>query len=245
MSTVQEKFIEYILKYVGQPYVWGGTGETLTPSTYEAYIDRKETSTSYKATAKSFCRKLFIAGHKSVTAHDCSGYISKALMAAGLRTKRTDCDGLWSKCTRTYSPADFTLLFRWSSTNKEDETHVGVYYKGYQYHAKGRSYGVVKEKYRASYWHKMGTYPGLSAAGNAAFAFTKVLKNPMYSRQDVRELKKLLIAKGYTNGITATNGNFLSSTEKVVRQFQADNGLQVDGKAGRNTITALGGTWKG
>lgn len=245
MSTVQEKFVEYILKYIGQPYVWGGNGENLTPSNYESFIDRKNTSASNKAASKSFCKKLFNAGQKSVKVHDCSGYISWALITAGLRTGRTDCDGLWSKCTRTYSPADFTLLFRWSSSNKEDETHVGVYYKGYQYHAKGSSYGVVKEKYRASYWHKMGTYPGLSDAGSAAFAFTKVLKKPMYDRQDVREMKKLLIAKGYTNGITATNGNFLSSTDKVVRQFQADNGLQVDGKAGKNTITALGGVWKG
>lgn len=28
-------------------------------------------------------------------------------------------------------------------------------------------------------------------------------------------------------------------------EYQADNGLTVDGKAGRNTITALGGRWAG
>lgn len=244
MTYEQKKFIEYILKHVGQPYIWGGTGEKLTPATYEAFIDKKETSASYKATAKSFCNKLFSGGAQSVTVHDCSGYISKALMAAGLRKSRRDCDGLWAACKRTYAPKDFTLLFRVSSTNSEDETHIGVYYQGYQYHAKGRAYGVVKEKYKASYWDKMAVYPGLSDAGTAGFAFTKTLKKPMYGSRDVKELKKLLIAKGYSSGITAANGNFLGSTEKVVRKYQEDKGLTVDGKAGKQTISSLGGIWR-
>ena len=76
------------------------------------------------------------------------------------------------------------------------------------------------------------------------YAFRKLLKKPMYGSQDVKELKKLLIAKGYT-GISADNGNFLGSTEKAVKAFQADKGLQVDGKAGKQTIQALGGIWQG
>lgn len=243
MTDAQKKFIAYITKHVGQPYVWGGTGETLTAANYEAYIDREETSTSYKASAKQFCRKLFTAGAQTVTVHDCSGYISKALMAAGLRKNRRDCDGLWAACTRTYTPKDFTLLFRVSSTNANDETHVGVYFQGYQYHAKGRAYGVVKEKYKASYWDKMAVYPGLSTTGNDAFVFSKVLKRPMLGSRDVKELKKLLAAAGYT-GLTVTNGNYLASTEAVVRKYQTDHGLVVDGKAGKATITSLGGLWK-
>ena len=207
---------------------------------------------TYKEAAIKFCNGLFAKGQTKLTIFDCSGYISKALMAAGLANKRLDCDGIWTRCTRTYAPADFTLLFRVSSTNSEDETHIGVYYRGYQYHAKGRKYGVVKEKYKPSYWNKMGVYPGLSekvsgAASTAqasGYVFRKLLKKPMYGSQDVRELKKLLIAKGYKTGISATNGNYLSSTEKIVRQFQEDHGLQVDGRAGKYTITALGGVWK-
>lgn len=245
MTDAQKKFIGYILKHVGQPYVWGGTGETLTASTYEAFIDKKEKTSGHNANAKAFCRKLFSQGKTSVTVHDCSGYISKALMAAGLRKSRRDCDGLWAACKRTYIPKDFTLLYRVSASNAEDETHIGVYYQGYQYHAKGRAYGAVKEKYKASYWQKMGIYPGLSdVESTEGFAFRKLLKKPMYGSRDVRELKKLLIAKGYSNGITAANGNFLGSTEKVVRKYQEDKGLTVDGKAGKQTVSSLGGIWR-
>ena len=40
-----------------------------------------------------------------------------------------------------------------------------------------------------------------------------------------------------------TNGNFYANTTKVVKKFQKDNKLTVDGIAGKNTITALGGEW--
>ena len=65
--------------------------------------------------------------------------------------------------------------------------------------------------------------------------------------QDVVELKKLLIDKGYHEGITIdTNSskNFGRATKKLVKQFQADNGLTVDGVAGSQTITALGGYYR-
>ena len=252
MTEAQEKFLNYIVKHVGQPYIWGAEGQTLTKTNYISFIEKNETNggysskLSYKQAAKAFCDKLFSKGQTKLTVFDCSGYVSKALIFAGLLDKRRDCDGIWAKCVRTSKPADFTLLYRVNSRNAEDETHIGVYIGGYQYHAKGRKYGVVKEKYRASYWHKMGVYPGLSriVEGADGYIFTRLLRSPMINSRDVMELKKLLIKKGY-KGITATNGNYLSSTEAVVMQFQRDAGLKVDGKAGRDTITALGGVWNG
>lgn len=65
---------------------------------------------------------------------------------------------------------------------------------------------------------------------------------------DVIELKKLLINAGYSKGITLnakSSENFYGSTRKAVKAFQRDNGLTIDGKAGKNTITALGGVWNG
>lgn len=256
MTEEQQRFLDYIKKYVGQPYVWGGSGQTVTKSNYISTINKMETSggygiISYKKAATDFCEKLFAKGMTELKIFDCSGYISKALISAGLLSRRRDCDGLWSKCKRTTELRDFNLLFRVNSSNKEDETHIGVYYNGKQYHAKGRKYGVVCEPYKKSYWHKMGVYPGLGTekalsvhANESNYIFTKLLKSPMTNSQDVRELKKLLIAKGYTQGITASNGNFYASTKKVVKQFQKDHGLEVDGIAGKNTITALGGVWR-
>ena len=76
-----------------------------------------------------------------------------------------------------------------------------------------------------------------------AFKFLRLLKSGCKG-VDVMELKCLLIQKGYT-GITATNQNFATQTRAVVMAFQKDNKLKVDGVAGENTITALGGVWGG
>lgn len=61
---------------------------------------------------------------------------------------------------------------------------------------------------------------------------------------DVCELKKLLKDNGYA-GLTLTNPNYYGSTRAVVNKYQKDKGLKVDGKAGKLTVTALGGVWGG
>jgi hypothetical protein len=75
--------------------------------------------------------------------------------------------------------------------------------------------------------------------------FTRLLKYGCKG-EDVVELKKLLIDHGYTKGITIdtpASKNFGSSTKNLVKQYQKDNGLVVDGIAGKNTIISLGGIY--
>ena len=92
---------------------------------------------------------------------DCSGFVSYVLTHAGVFSGRRDCDGLFSLCTQIDRPRDGALLFRVSSSDNNDETHVGLYFGGYAYHAKGRDDGVVCEKYNAKYWHKIGWWKAL------------------------------------------------------------------------------------
>ena len=47
------------------------------------------------------------------------------------------------------------------------------------------------------------------------------------------------------DGLTITNKFFFASTQAVVKAAQKELGLTVDGKAGKQTITALGGVWRG
>ena len=78
------------------------------------------------------------------------------------------------------------------------------------------------------------------------FIFRRDLKKGC-NGDNVVELKKLLIAHGYSEGITVNTKNskhFGSSTKKLVKQFQKDYGLTIDGIAGRKTITALGGIYR-
>ena len=242
------KFEKYVKKFVGSPYVWRGAGEKLTKNNYESFIDKNETSDRNKKRAKDFCKKLFDAGVKEMTVFDCSGYISKALMAAGLRTWRANCDYLWDKCVRVKHPRDFTLLFRTSITDPEDETHIGVYLNGYQYHAKGRDVGVVREPFVEGFWDKFGDYDGLYPLLNPSYSIGTKIKSPMYGKKEVKILKKLLKANGYGLNLDENNGNYLQKTKDAVLQFQRDyffDESEADGIVGKKTVEALGGKWDG
>lgn len=246
MNNIQKKFLDFCNNNIGNPYVWSGSGEELTLDNYETFIDSKENNPLNAKRAKNFCKKAFDSGKNVLNAFDCSGYISKALIFCGLRTWRGNCDALWDKCKKTNVVRDFTLLFRVSDSDSEDETHVGVYYNGNQYHAKGRDDGVVKETFKKSFWHKFGNYEGLNDV-LSDYIFKQNLKFPMYDSKDVKELKKLLKKNGFGLNLNSENGNFLGSTKQAVISFQKayfDDPKEWDGIVGKKTISALGGIWK-
>lgn len=58
------------------------------------------------------------------------------------------------------------------------------------------------------------------------------------SGDDVR-LLQLALNEAIDAGLSGT-GSFLSATETAVREFQADQGLDVDGIVGKDTWRALG-----
>ena len=79
------------------------------------------------------------------------------------------------------------------------------------------------------------------------YIFTRVLKYGC-SGQDVIELKKLLIAKGFSKGISvdkSSSKNYYSATKRNVKNYQKSVGLKADGIAGHDTIISLGGVWLG
>lgn len=61
---------------------------------------------------------------------------------------------------------------------------------------------------------------------------------------DVEKLQKLLIEMGYDLGDFGPNkdgvdGAFGGTVDKIVREFQNDNGLKVDGKVGKDTLSKM------
>lgn len=69
------------------------------------------------------------------------------------------------------------------------------------------------------------------------------LTSPNMRGSDVRGVQELLRATGAKIEV---DGIFGPNTERAVRRYQnAKGGLAVDGIVGRDTITALGGVWKG
>lgn len=164
-STLIEKMLNLCQTEVdnGSIYVWASGGE-LGIKVNEAWIQTKENRNNGGANfdrAYRLWKRRIDAGNKLFKCFDCSGFVSFILRNLGVFNGRRDCDGLWSLSTPLDAPADGCLLFRQSSSNPNDETHVGIYIGGYQYHAKGRDDGVVREKYKASYWHKIGWFKAM------------------------------------------------------------------------------------
>jgi len=144
-------------------YVWAAGGE-LGTSVNESWIQTKENRNNGGENfdrAYRPWRERIDAGNTLFKCFDCSGFVSFILRKLGVFNGRRDCDGLYSLSTPLDSPVDGCLLFRRSSSNVNDETHVGLYIGGYAYHAKGRDVGVVKEKYKASYWHKLAWFKAI------------------------------------------------------------------------------------
>lgn len=81
----------------------------------------------------------------------------------------------------------------------------------------------------------------------AQWEVSRVLKvtKPLMEGEDVKALQLALIANGYHCGVAGASGIFEKYTAYAVRCFQSSHGLIVDGKAGRFTVAALGGMWKG
>ena len=73
------------------------------------------------------------------------------------------------------------------------------------------------------------------------FVFNRILKYGCKG-DDVKELKRLLVEAGYS-GVTPSNPNYKTKTVAVVKRYQKDHGLAVDGKAGPATIGSLGGIY--
>ena len=87
-----------------------------------------------------------------------------------------------------------------------------------------------------------------NTGGSSSRSYSGSSSSGSYGRQlywgcegeDVRQLQKALLAKGYKQVRTA-DGVFGQWTYDAVRAFQKDHGLSVDGIAGKNTLRALYG----
>ena len=165
MNEVLQQILAFCEERVaaGDIYVWGGSGQKSSMIT-ESWIRQREAKNQNGAHADQAVQTFMArvaAGKRAFRAYDCSGYISAALMTVGVLDKRRDCDGLYALCSDLTAPQDGALLFRVNSANPDDETHVGIYFGGYQYHSRGRAEGVVKEPYKASYWAKIAWFNAL------------------------------------------------------------------------------------
>ena len=262
MANNLKPFLDYLEEQVRNHsiYVWGAQGQQGSAIT-EKWIKRRETSDTNCQRAVAFWKKQCEAGYGDVLrAFDCSGLGMYYLQNVS-HILKNDCNAntLYGKCKKIGSGdirvGDF--VFHINSTTKR-ATHIGYVVDNEKnvIEALGRDCGVVKRPFskgkwvaygRPPFWTEeevqelLGT-PQVAPSEPETFVFRRVLKYGCRGA-DVCELKRLLREAGYDN-LTIGNRNYYSKTKNTVKAFQRANGLTVDGKAGPQTIAALGGTFQ-
>ena len=112
----------------------------------------------------------------------------------------------------------------------------------YVVEAKGVHYGVVTTKLSQGKWNRWGwmtKYFDYAEQPETANEYGgRNLRRGM-SGSDVRALQSDLITLGYSCGAYGADGEFGRATESALKAFQKDNGLTVDGIAGKNTYAML------
>lgn len=238
-------------------YLFGTTGRQVTQSLLDSKYKSYYKGNGWTKAEYEEATKGWVKNRQVVT--DCQGlldwYLGNDTNANGNYVNYCTDKGLCKNIKRPYVIGE--AVFNGSSTKK---THVG-WVCGFMpdgdplvLEARGLSYGVVITRmskrawgYRGLMTKKFSYEETTKQPGPSGYVFTRVLKSPR-SGEDVIELKKLLIKEGYSKGITIntpSSKNFGSTTTKLVKAFQKDAGLKQDGKAGENTIKALGGIWRG
>ena len=244
-------------------YLFGTTGRKVTKSLIESKYKSYYHKNGWTRAQYDKATKGWVEAGKTVC--DCQGvedyYSTSDTNANGNYMNYCTSKGLCSQITRPYVIGE--AVFNGTSSRK---THVG-WVCGFTadgdvlvMEERGLAYGFVVTRMSKRSWKYRGLmtkrYSYDSAekqpenrplSDNGATTFTRVLKYGVKGN-DVIELKKLLIAKGYGKGITtntSSSRNFYGSTRTAVKNFQRDNGLTIDGKAGKKTITALGGKLNG
>lgn len=255
MLTVND-FLDLLKGQVNKGiYVWGGDGELLSDMKDPiAWIERHEQNETDAKRAVNLFKKRVEKGVDEIRAFDCSGLVYWALHKLGLQKSDVSSRGLYALCT-PIEKKDLRygdLVFHHDGTRI---VHVGVYFSdGQVIECKGRDYGVViTKRSNKTYWNRFGRWKAFESEeperkpDESAFIFTRQLKKGCVGH-DVIELKKLLIAHGFSKGITTdtkSSERFGSSTKRLVKEYQKSVRLKVDGVAGHDTIISLGGIWLG
>ena len=244
-------FIDYLYTQVRNHsiYVWGGQGEDSSIIS-EAWIRKRENTTANADRAIRYWKKQCEAGYKDrLRAFDCSGLGVCFFLDRGYINGDTTADGLQKMTVpikaNSLRVGDF--VFKTNSSGKA--THIGYVVDNSLniVEAKGRDAGVIMSPLSEGGWNSYGRCTFWTEVevvqAQGKYQFSRVLKFGS-SGDDVCDLKRLLRLNGF-DGLTVTNKFFFASTQAVVKAAQKELGLTVDGKAGKQTITALGGVWKG
>ena len=251
MGATLQEFIDYLEEQVRNHsiYIWGAQGQGY-PTVSEAWIKTKESGIHQTNALKTY-RKAVAAGcEKTLRAFDCSGLGAYWLQnLKGVIPSDKNANGLMGMCTliqkNHVKKGDF--VFKRYTTGTKRAYHIGYVVDDdlNVIEAQGRAYGVVKRKLSAGGWNEFGRPKFFADEIDTQeeriehASFNRILRKGCKG-DDVKYLQLLLNEYGDD---LKEDGDFGAKTYNAVKDFQRKNRLKVDGIAGKNTITALGGAW--
>ena len=246
---------EYAIAQLGLPYWWGCFGQLADGA---LYAQKKKQYPAYY-TATDFSSQY---GQK---VHDCVGLIkgyrwsdTPESYPKYVGAQDVAVEGLYAQCTKrgaiTSLPETPGVCVFMANMG-----HVGVYIGGGEVvEAMGHAVGVVKTKLAGRGWDYWGMPEWISyddAAEDGPSGTPATTKGTDFSLNfrilrdgcvgdDVRALQLMLKARGYQCGNYGANGDgadgdFGASTKTKLISYQRVNGLEPDGEAGPDTMSAL------
>lgn len=249
--------MEYAIAQLGRPYWWGCFGQRADGA---LYAQKKKQYPGYY-TAGDFDSQY---GQK---VHDCVGLIKGYLWCDTPDGEPKYCGaqdvavgGLYSSCWKTGSISTLPEV-PGVCVFMANMGHVGVYIGGGEVvEAMGHAVGVVKTKLTGRGWAYWGmpewiSYddsaveaPSVGSADSSpkggAFSLNFRILRKGCVGEDVKALQLMLKVRGYQCGYYGTNGDgadgeFGAATKKQLISYQSVNGLEPDGEAGPDTMSAL------
>lgn len=262
-----KEFIEYLESQVDKGlYVLGGQTESIKDGT--VYRNGKslgtlkawmssigQTTAAYNTVNSLYKARIKKLGNIELRIFDCSGLgMSWLYNLKHIASLDLTAHGMMGKCQEIskseLKKGDWVFRVYTSGSKKGRAYHIGYIVddnlnviEDY-----GKSKGVIKQPFSSSRWNVYGRpnwfKDEIEHEEQPKVVFTRVLKRvkPTMTGDDVKALQTMLNEANGAN--LATDGRFGPATEKAVKSYQKLKGLVVDGKAGKNTITALGGIWK-
>lgn len=236
-------------------YLWGTRGQVVTQALLDSRFKSYYAPNGWTRSEFDSITKNWVKDKVHVT--DCQGlldaYLGNDTNANGNYEKYCTDKGLIAAINRPFVVGEAVF-------NGEDhkKTHVG-WVCGFLgsdvlvVENRGTKYGVVITKMSKRAWKYRGLMTKIFSYADepeqpepSVYVFRRDLKRGC-DGDDVVKLKYLLLNAGYDRGITVDTKNskhFGPATKKLVKEYQRDNGLTVDGVAGRKTITSLGGKFE-
>ena len=124
MKISCEKFVQTAYEMLGNPYLWGGNGETLA-DILRKYADAKGQGKEATEDMINFINKHFCIRCEEIHFQDCSGLIVFILRLLGAVEKDYDttAEGLYKECDKIKTPKKGALAFYYDG---KKHNHVGI-----------------------------------------------------------------------------------------------------------------------